>query len=91
MAIYMVDISTDTADHDYGPLWKAMDTVEAKRALGTTWFLESTQTVQELTAELAKALAPRDRFLIVEVVQGASWAAVKLQHDTGLWLRARRP
>ena len=63
MAIYLVDISTDTADHDYGPLWKAMDTVEAKRALGTTWFLESAMTVQELTAELGKELAPQDSFL----------------------------
>ena len=91
MAIYLVDLAPHAPNHDYGPLWQAMDKVDARRALDTTWFLETPQSVQELTAELAKALDPKDRFLIVEVAVGAKWSAVRLEHDTGPWLKAHRP
>jgi hypothetical protein len=91
MALYLVNISPSQKTHDYRPLARAMETVQAKRALKTTWFLESNFSVRELTAELGTLVHIDDSFLVLEVVPSAAWAAVLLEGDSGPWLKARRP
>ena len=91
MAIYLIDVSTKHPEHDYGPLWLIMDSADAKRALDTTWFVESDQSVQEITEAVSRCLDHADRFFVVEIVRNAPWAAVRLEHDTALWLRSKRP
>ncbi len=91
MAVYLVDVSTNHPDHDYGPLWMIMDQVNGKRALDTTWLLESDLSVEAITQRVSTCLDKADRFFIVEIAAGAAWAAVRLEHDTALWLKAKRP
>ncbi len=89
MTIYLVDFSLRATDHDYAPLWRAMEKAGAQRAMDTTWFVDVKQNVGELTNALLSLVARGDRMLVVEIVKDAGWSATAMDEETKAWLKKR--
>lgn len=89
MTIYLVDFSLRATDHDYAPLWAALENAGAQRAMDTTWFVDVTQKVGDLTNALLNLVARGDRMLVVEIVKDAGWSATAMDEETKDWLKRR--
>lgn len=91
MAVYLVSCALSASDHDYQALWSFYEAAKAVRALETTWLVETTKTVSEVSDDALALLAEQDRLLVIEIAPGTLWAATHLLEGCSTWLKQRRP
>lgn len=91
MAIYFVSLDMRAVQHDYGPLYAHLRTLDAHQAQPTAWLIESPAPLQELTDHLRRYLDPGDGLFLIVMTASTGWAATHVEHGTGEWLKERRP
>jgi hypothetical protein len=91
MAIYFVSLDMRSVQHDYGPFYARLRALDAHQAQSTAWLIESPLPLQELSDDLRAYLDPGDGLFLIVMTAGTGWAATHAEHDTGLWLKQRRP
>lgn len=91
MAIYFVSLDMRSVQHDYGPLYARLRTLDAHQAQSTAWLIESPLPLTELRDDLRAYLDPGDGLFLIVMTAGTGWSATHAEHDTGLWLKERRP
>lgn len=91
MALYLVHGVFRTPEHDYAHVLRSLSDYAAHQLTEGAWLVESEEPLDLLTTSIFAHLTPADRFIIVEVVAHAGWAASNLEGDSAAWLKRRRP
>ena len=90
MATFMVHISASGADHDYAPLWSALDRVHACRAFEKVWFVDTYQPVEMFTRAIERLLSADDRIFLLQMTDRALVASRGMTDEAQHWLQKRR-
>ncbi len=91
MPVYLVSCALRALDHNYEPLWEALDRANGRRAMDSTWLVDVEQSLEQLTTAVLGLVTPLDGVFIHEIAPGTTWSATRLLGDSTEWLRLRRP
>jgi hypothetical protein len=92
MAVYMIGYDLVKPDHDYAPLYKALNEFSTSlHCLDSTWFIVSDQTAQEILNGLLVHVHPKhDRLIVTPLTVGSAWT-VGLGKESSDWLHRHLP
>lgn len=89
MCIYVVALSLRGTDHDYAPLWAALDRAGSQRVMDTTWLVDVKDDVHQLTVGIQSLITDTDTALVVAMGAAGGWSATRVDDDTKTWLSRR--
>ena len=77
--------ATDGVDRDYGPFYRAIQSLDAyARPLPSVWFVQTRLSLAEVTQRLTRHLGPDDGLVVMACGENAEWR--HLEAPNASWL-----
>ncbi len=73
MKLFLVTYDLRAPGQDYGSLWSALTSLQARRALESVWILKGPYSCTQVRDHLRQFIDANDRLLVVEPSEWAGW------------------